>query len=138
MAVVNSMSTQTRGEPPTAYLVFKLALRSSDRELASQCLESLSTSQDHNEYLSACIAESQHTGDVISAIDGLKRLVSKYEYQAPNPVNLPALLRSVIRLLYSILDKPVDNDGQKTVVIQDLCNMFETGTTPTSRPTLQS
>ncbi len=128
ISIVHSMSERTRAEPMTAYLVFKVAIRTSERSLAVECLEKLSEAADHNEYLSACIADSQHNGDITCAIEGLKKLLSKYEYSAPSKIHLPALLRSIVRLLYSLL--PRSENGSKAtpeLVVGDLCDVFDTG-----------
>ena len=130
MTVVEGMSEKSRAEPQTAYLTFKLAIRSSNRDLVTVSLDSLSASQNHNDYLSACIAESQQIGDIFTAIDGLKRLICKYEYKLPSPVHLPALLRSTIRLLYSLSDKRAPEGAANDTTIQDLVNVFQTGIEP--------
>ncbi|KAH8883678.1 SPO22-domain-containing protein [Thozetella sp. PMI_491] len=110
-----------------------LALRCNDRDLAAQCLEELGNCPDFNEYLAACIADSQHVGDIFIAISGLKKLVYQFEYQVPSSVSLPALLRSTIRLLYSLLNGTSCVDGDKSQNIRDVCNIFDAVTKAVER-----
>ncbi|KAK3320643.1 meiosis protein SPO22/ZIP4 like-domain-containing protein [Cercophora scortea] len=120
--VIQSMSAQSWKEPMTAYLAFKVAIRTEDRALAERCLDTVCLAPDHIEYLGACIAESQKVGDISSAVAALKKLRGKHEYKEPNPIYLPALFRCIIRLLNILADKPnAEQDG----VVNSLCREFE-------------
>ncbi|KAL2160174.1 hypothetical protein VTH06DRAFT_1830 [Thermothelomyces fergusii] len=121
-SIIHGMSPQSRKEPMTAYLSFKVAVRIEDRALAESCLETVAQAPDHVDYLGACIAESQKAGDVVCAIAALRKLQEKYEYTEPSPVHLPALFRCTIRLLNLLAERPgVDGDG----IVGDLCESFE-------------
>ncbi|KAK0732676.1 meiosis protein SPO22/ZIP4 like-domain-containing protein [Apiosordaria backusii] len=119
--VINDMSPSSWKEPMTAYLAFKVAIRTEDRELAVKCLETISQTPEHVDFLGACIAESQKAGDVTCAIAALKKLQDKYEYKEPNPIHLPALFRCTIRLLNMLVDRA---DADENGVVEDLCDMF--------------
>lgn len=125
-SVFHAMTESTQKEPKTMYLMYKVATRSSDPVLASQCLERVSLAAENLDYLYACVIDSQQAGDKACAVEALTKLLEKYEYTSPNPVHLPALLRCTIRLLKSVLDKDgnayKDSDG-----VQHLCNLFDTG-----------
>lgn len=125
-SVFHSMTESTQKEPKTMYLMYKVATRSGDHSLAAQCLESVSLATEHQDYLYACVVDSQQAGDKICAVEALRKLLDKYEYTSPNPVHLPALLRCTIRLLKSVLSSasgPHENiDG-----VQILCDLFGTG-----------
>ncbi|KAL2171836.1 hypothetical protein VTG60DRAFT_1533 [Thermothelomyces hinnuleus] len=121
-SIIHGMSPQSRKEPMTAYLSFKVAVRIEDRALAEDCLETVAQAPDHVDYLGACIAESQEAGDIVCAIAALKKLQEKYEYTEPNPIHLPALFRCTIRLLNLLAERPgVDIDS----IVSDLCESFE-------------
>ncbi|KAK4242198.1 meiosis protein SPO22/ZIP4 like-domain-containing protein [Achaetomium macrosporum] len=121
-SIIHKMSPQSRKEPMTAYLVFKVAVRIEDRALAAECLENVAQAADHVDYLGACIAESQKAGDIMCAIDALRKLHEKYEYNEPNPIHLPALFRCTIRLLNLLADRPgVDTD----MIVNGLCEEFD-------------
>ncbi|KAL2175363.1 meiosis protein SPO22/ZIP4 like-domain-containing protein [Thermothelomyces heterothallicus CBS 202.75] len=121
-SIIHGMSPQSRKEPMTAYLSFKVAVRIEDRALAEDCLETVAQAPDHVDYLGACIAESQKAGDIVCAIAALKKLQEKYEYTEPNPIHLPPLFRCTIRLLNLLAERPgVDIDS----IVSDLCESFE-------------
>ncbi|KAK4655881.1 sporulation-specific protein 22 [Podospora pseudocomata] len=120
--VINDMSATSWKEPMTAYLAFKVAIRTEDRVLAGKCLETISQIPEHVDFLGACIAESQKAGDVICAIAALKKLQDRYEYKEPNPIHLPALFRCTIRLLNMLVDRA---DAGENGVVEDLCDMFD-------------
>lgn len=124
VSIIQKMSSASWKEPMTAYLAFKVSVRTEDRDLAERCLETIALAPDHINYLGACIAESQQAGDIFCAIAALKKLKEKFEYKEPNPIHLPALFRCTIRLLNMLLNRP---DSDKTQIAQDLCEEFETG-----------
>ncbi|KAL2116517.1 hypothetical protein VTJ04DRAFT_8685 [Mycothermus thermophilus] len=121
-AIIHKMSPQSRKEPMTAYLAFKVAMRVEDHAMAEKCLATIAQAPDHVDYLGACIAESQKAGDIICAIAALRKLQEKYEYKEPNPIHLPALFRCTIRLLHLMLDRAGDDKGD---TVEALCTEFE-------------
>lgn len=124
VAIIQGMSPASWKEPMTAYLAFKVSMRTEDRDLAERCLETIALAPDHINYLGACIAESQQAGDIFCAVSALKKLKQKFEYKEPNPIHLPALFRCTIRLLNMLLNRP---DADKATIVEDLCEEFETG-----------
>ncbi|KAK4204676.1 meiosis protein SPO22/ZIP4 like-domain-containing protein, partial [Triangularia verruculosa] len=120
--VINDMPAMSWEEPMTAYLAFKVAIRTEDRQMAEKCLETISQTPEHIDFLGACIAESQKGGDVICAIAALKKLQDRYEYKEPNPIHLPALFRCTIRLLNMLVDR---TNTEENGVVDDLCDMFD-------------
>jgi hypothetical protein len=128
LLVAQDMSEKTRLEPMTAYLVFKAALQAEDSQRAAESLRVISMAPSPQEYLSACVATSQRAGNIIFAIASMKKLFEKFEYTAPNPVHLPALLRCMIRLSHNLLEsEQFRAEGQNFV--QDLCDLFDAGKT---------
>lgn len=123
LSIVQGMSPNSWKEPMTAYLAFKVAIRIDDRDLAERCLQTVSSMPDYINYLGACIAESQHAGDVYCTVAALRKLQEKYEYNDPNPIHLPALFRSTIRLLNMLVEK----EAEKDEFIEELCNVFDAG-----------
>ncbi|OTA65448.1 SPO22-domain-containing protein [Hypoxylon sp. EC38] len=125
--VFRSMSESARREPMTLYLAYKLALRSKDRGMASDCLRHISeASSDDPQYLYACCVDAQEAEDKLCAIEALRQLIQKCECSCPEAVNLPALLRIVIRLQTSLMNDQVQAqaDGLHSL-IEDLCQVFE-------------
>lgn len=119
------MTETTQKEHMTQYLMYKAAVRSGDRDLASECLEAVAQASNTTEnFLYACVAESQHVGDRLIAIEAMKKLCDAYSVDRPGPIHLPALLRSTLMLLHSILDS--DEARQKDTVM-DICEIFDGG-----------
>lgn len=127
ISAVQNLSKQSWREPMTAYLAFKAAIRCEDRTLAEQCIHTIGQASDHVDFLGACIAESHKKGDIFCAIAALKKLQENYKYKDPNPINLPALFRCLIRLLDILAEKP---DERQEDFIKDLCRQFDIGKLP--------
>lgn len=101
--------------------------------MASQHLGRVCGAAINHDLLYACVLDSQQAGDKLCAVTALKKLVGQYQYKAPSPIHLPALLRCTIRLLYAVLeDSEVLVD--KEVIVQDLCEVFTGGELRESRP----
>ncbi|OTA88788.1 hypothetical protein M434DRAFT_23602 [Hypoxylon sp. CO27-5] len=98
-----------------------------DRGMASDCLRHISeASSDDPQYLYACCVDAQEAEDKLCAIEALRQLIQKCECSCPEAVNLPALLRIVIRLQTSLMNDQVQAqaDGLHSL-IEDLCQVFE-------------
>lgn len=125
-SIFHSMAESTQREPKTMYLMYKVATRTGDRSLATRCLESVSLATEQQDYLYACVVDSQQAGDKVCAVEALRKLLEKHEYKSPSPVHLPALLRCTIRLLKSVLDSDGGRCGEMDGV-QYLCELFDAG-----------
>ncbi|KAL2875833.1 sporulation-specific protein 22 [Colletotrichum sp. CLE4] len=123
--VFHSMSEATQNEPMTRYLMYKAALRSSDQELAAECLErvALSAPDDLN-FLYACVLEAQQAGDKVCAMQAMKQLVEKFEFSDASPIHLPALLRCNIRLAVSVAESE-KGPRERQSVVEEVLVMFE-------------
>ncbi|KAK0871741.1 sporulation-specific protein 22 [Friedmanniomyces endolithicus] len=91
----------SQNESMTRYLIFKVALRDGDYELAIQCLALIAKHAEKDAtYLYACVLEAQQSNMRQVAVAALQALS---ETQPPG-VHLPTLLRCTARLLVSELD----------------------------------
>lgn len=107
----------------TNYLMYKVALRSGDTPMASNCLEGvLKSSTKDATYLYACVLEAQGSGDRQQTVLALQKVLEKYNYGAPSGINLAALLRCTIRLLVAELESGVANIEN---VLEEVCKVFE-------------
>ncbi|KAI0381571.1 SPO22-domain-containing protein [Hypomontagnella monticulosa] len=132
--IFQSMSESAQREPMTLYLVYKLALRSGDREMASDCLKHISEASSGDlQYLYACCLDAQEAEDKRCAIEALQHLIRKFEYTSPGAVHLPALLRIVIRLEASLLNDQGQDDADRHLLIDDICQAFESVVTAIQR-----
>lgn len=129
-ALYLEMTEQGRSEPMTKYLVFKVATRCGDENLAAECLKSLgSPSLGGHEFLYACILDAQGHGSKCFAVKAMKTLVENYDLEDSAAVHLPALIRCTIRLRVMELDNESDEETpDQSPVIDDVCRMFEKGT----------
>lgn len=92
------MPASGKAAPITLYLLYKVALRTGDAEMASECLDGvLKSSSKDATFLYACVLEAQAFGDKQQAVVALQKVLGKYNYGAPKEIYLPALLRSVSR-----------------------------------------
>ncbi|KAK1459982.1 hypothetical protein CMEL01_02981 [Colletotrichum melonis] len=123
--VFHGMSETAQNEPMTRYLMYKAALRSSDQELAAQCLErvALSAPEDPN-FLYACVLEAQQAGDKVCAMQAMKQLVEKFEFSETSPIHLPALLRCNIRLAVSIAESE-KGARERQSTVEEVLVLFE-------------
>ncbi|KAI8961072.1 SPO22-domain-containing protein [Daldinia sp. FL1419] len=124
--IFQSMSESVKREPMTLYLAYKLALRCGDREMASNCLKQISEASSKDpQYLYACCIDAQEAEDKICAIEALKHLIQKSEYNSSDAIHLPALLRVVIRLETSLMNEQVKNNADCSLLVDDICQVFE-------------
>ncbi|ORY11635.1 meiosis protein SPO22/ZIP4 like-domain-containing protein [Clohesyomyces aquaticus] len=123
----SKMSESGRDEPITQYLMYKVALQKGDSDEAIQCLDQVcrQSSKDAT-LLYACVLEAQSIGNKRQAIIALEKVLEKYDYNAPEGVHLPALLRCTGRLLIQQL---VKNDEMDTGVVEEICKLFEGAST---------
>lgn len=114
----------------TRFLMFKIAIRSNELELASACLGKVyEAATDDYTMLYACVIDAQQVGDRTLALAGLQLVLQKYEYNAPSAVNFPALLRCMIRFILSQLESgEPEKDIDVPSAVDQLCRLFDGGT----------
>lgn len=123
LEIYSQMSVTNKKDPSTQYLLYKVALRSQDADLATECLDTIfRASTKDATLLYACVLEAQQIGDQCQSIASLQRVLEKYNYNAPQEVHLPALLRCTARLLIREVDNP---ETQVKDGIDDICKLFE-------------
>ncbi|KAL8848508.1 MAG: hypothetical protein Q9221_006467 [Calogaya cf. arnoldii] len=117
------MSDSTERDPSTRYLLYKVALKCHDADLAAECLESIGKEhgKDSN-LLYACVLEAQKDGDRLQVIRALSQVLEKTEYQATPGPQLPALLRLTARMLIQELENAQRQDQH---CVDELCKVFE-------------
>jgi tetratricopeptide (TPR) repeat protein len=127
--VFSTMSEAAKNDPMTRFLMFKIAIRSRETELASECLERLSISSEKDaKLLYACVMDAQEVGDKAMAVEALELVLERCEHTILSEIHLPALLRVTIRLVKSQLE--VKEAGSNVVEdhgVLSLCKLFEAG-----------
>ncbi|KAL6717482.1 sporulation-specific protein 22 [Lecanora helva] len=120
--VYNQMSASNKKDPSSQYLLYKVALRLQDLDLATECLDAICTASAKDAtLLYACVLEAQQSGDQVQVVHTLQRVLTKYGYSAPNEVHLPALLRLTARLLV----REAKSQSKIRDHASDICNVFE-------------
>ncbi|KAF9871179.1 hypothetical protein CkaCkLH20_11348 [Colletotrichum karsti] len=122
--IFHEMPKPAQDETMTRYLMYKVALKSKDRNLATECLEhvGMTAAQDPN-FLYACVIEAQKTDDKVCASQAMKQLIHKHEFNENTPVHLPALLRSNIRVVIMVMQE--EKGPTAKAAVDELVDLFE-------------
>ncbi|RFU28018.1 hypothetical protein B7463_g8334, partial [Scytalidium lignicola] len=114
--IFDSMSDTAKEEPMTRFLMYKIAIRCGDIDLASECLEKVSvvSTKDSN-LLYACVLDAQQVGNRDQAVKALQLVLEKHNYGAPSEVHLPSLLRVTIGLMASRFEAVESKDTSEYV-----------------------
>ncbi|GAB7352848.1 hypothetical protein MBLNU459_g3456t2 [Dothideomycetes sp. NU459] len=125
------MSESGKAAPITKYILYKVALRTADADLASESLEGLlNASAKDPSFLYACALGAQQHGDRRQAIAVLQRILEHNNYSAPAGVYLPSLLRcTAAAIITEMKDKRIAAD----VALPELCKIFEGAMAQASR-----
>ncbi|TLD16873.1 uncharacterized protein PgNI_00812 [Pyricularia grisea] len=105
MSIYHSMSEHSQTDKKTSYVMFKVAIRNLDLELAVQCLEIMSSTNDSEDLIYACVLDAQKSGENTFVIEALRKLVQVRKIRPNGPVHLPALIRCTIRFLQKLIGK---------------------------------
>ncbi|KAI1006471.1 hypothetical protein K3495_g1756 [Podosphaera aphanis] len=122
-----SMTEAGKNEPLSRYLMYKVAIRCGDTEMAVECLHKISsaTTKDPT-LLYACCLDAQQMGNKPQLLVTLQLVIEKQNYGNPAGAHLPALLRLTIGLMKSMLDESEKSGATVDVVtIEKLCTTFE-------------
>jgi hypothetical protein len=126
------MSNAAKNEPMTRFLMYKIALRCGETELAAECLQIINAASAKTDptLLYACCLDAQQVGSKSQVLVVLQLVLEKYNYAASSTIHLPALLRLTIGLIVELLEDSrksgVSNDEAS---IEKLCQTFEGGET---------
>lgn len=117
------LSETAKAAPITRYLMYKVALRSGDDQLAADSLEAVcrNAGQDST-YLYACVLEAQQHGNRQQAVMALLKIVESCIKGSATGVYLPAVLRCTIRL---IMTETKEQTITPNRAIPEICKVFE-------------
>jgi len=131
-----SMSDTSKNEPMTRFLMYKVAIRCGDVDLAADCLRIISSSSSKDPtLLYACVLDAQQVGNRLLALMALQLVLEEqfvlknHSSAASSTVHLPSLLRSTISLTSAVLDGSKDTEGspEAEANVGKLCKFFEGG-----------
>jgi tetratricopeptide (TPR) repeat protein len=125
------MSDVGKETPITRYLLFKIALRSEDHAFATEQLRFISrSSADDPTLMFACLLDAQNTGNRKLTATALRLVLEGYDYDKTNGVHLPALLRSMVKLL--LAEVPKDTMPTPPVMLE-ICKVFDSAAKQTEK-----
>ncbi|MCJ1227176.1 hypothetical protein MMC12_003831 [Toensbergia leucococca] len=119
--VCAQMSESNKCAPSTQYLIYRIALKCKDTELASDCLNSICNTSRDITLLYACVLEAQQSGDCGQTVAAMQRVIDRYDSGKPDGVHLPALLRCTARLLI----ERSSAHPQQNHSVNEICVLFE-------------
>jgi hypothetical protein len=119
-----SMSEETKADPLTRYLAFKVAVRNGDIDIVADCLSVIADS-GANDLLYACVLEANQANDQLCTLQALKKLQTVYGRAMSHIVHLPAVYRTMIRIICMILKRAELDMDDRALLVQDLCDAFD-------------
>ncbi len=126
--IFNAMSESARDEPMSRFLLYKVAVRSGDIDLAAECLAIVSASSTEDPTLMyACCLDAQQAGNKTQTLLALQLVLENYTCKPSAGLHFPSLIRLAIGLMESILDEPPNKDGSENseTIIERMCIAFE-------------
>ncbi|TGO66305.1 hypothetical protein BOTNAR_0064g00120 [Botryotinia narcissicola] len=120
-----AMSESAREEPLTRFLMYKIAIRSEEVEMAAECLEKVASCSEDSSLLFACVLDAQQVGNKKHVLDALWLVLDKCGYGAQENVRLPSIIRMIIVLLIGMIDAKNTPSSYARENIEKLCKMFE-------------
>ncbi|ESZ92874.1 hypothetical protein SBOR_6737 [Sclerotinia borealis F-4128] len=123
--VFGSMSDMAKEEPLTRFLMYKIAIRSQEVELAAECLEKIASCSEDSTLLFACVLDAKKAGNKNNVLEALWLVLDKYEYGTQENLHLPSIIRTIIILLISVIESEESPATDHKEGIGRLCKLFE-------------
>ncbi|TGO20156.1 hypothetical protein BTUL_0001g01680 [Botrytis tulipae] len=120
-----AMSDSAKEEPLTRFLMYKIAIRSEEVEMAAECLEKVASCSEDTSLLFACVLDAQQVSNKKHVLDALWLVLDKCGYGAQENVRLPSIIRMIIVLLIGMIDAENTPSSYARENIEKLCTMFE-------------
>jgi hypothetical protein len=126
--IFGEMSDVAKNDPMTRFLMYKIAVRGGEAELAAECLEKVyESSPKEPNLLYACVLDAQQAGDKDLAVAAMQLVLERHQQSHATSIHLPALLRCTIRLTKSQLEAKSNPklDSDSNIIVDRLCKLFE-------------
>ncbi|CAL3972847.1 unnamed protein product [Diplocarpon coronariae] len=127
--IFSAMPDTAKSEPMSRFLMYKIAVRCRETELAAECLQLIgSASTKDPKILYACVLEAQQAGDRVQTLAALQLVLERCGYESPS-INLPSLLRLTMTLMVQQIDEFSKNsdDVNADALVERLCTVYERG-----------
>lgn len=126
--IFSSMPDTAKNEPMSRFLMYKIALRCQDIDMAAENLHFIgSASTKDPKLLYACALDAQKVGDRVQTLAALQLVLERCGYE-PSSINLASLLRLSISLMVQVLDetkKMPNGAAEAECMVEKLCTMYE-------------
>ncbi|KAF8454550.1 meiosis protein SPO22/ZIP4 like-domain-containing protein [Terfezia claveryi] len=118
-----NMSESGKQSPSTLFLMFKVALRTSNHQLAESTIQGICETplRDHRA-LYACALDAHTLGNEDETLKALKHVLRHMDDLPTESIHKPAVLRCTIRLTISIIDRA---KGGEISNAESLCRLLE-------------
>ncbi|CAD6499560.1 BgTH12-03671 [Blumeria graminis f. sp. triticale] len=122
-----SMSEVGKNEPMSRFLMYKIANRCGDSEMAVECLHKISSASIKDPtLLQACCLDAQQMGNKPQLLVTLQLIIEEYAHDSSSGIHLPSLLRFTIGLMSGMLEEAKKSGSQgNNDIIEKLCVAFE-------------
>lgn len=126
--VYDGMTDESKREPATQYLLFKIAIATEDCQTAAHCLKSMLENKSDINNVLACAHAAQKAHAKHITLEATQSLIACHDAEPieKSRVALVALYRCSIRLLQGLVDEPMYAE-EPEIFIQRLCGFFESG-----------
>ncbi|KAF8469089.1 meiosis protein SPO22/ZIP4 like-domain-containing protein [Kalaharituber pfeilii] len=121
--IYNNMSETGKQNPSTLFLMFKIALRTSNCQLAESSMRGIcETPLRDYRALYACVLDAHAIGNENETLTALKHVLRHMDNLPSESINKPAVLRCAIRLTVAILERA---NGGEISNVESLCRLLE-------------
>ncbi|KAI5800044.1 meiosis protein SPO22/ZIP4 like-domain-containing protein [Geopyxis carbonaria] len=118
----NDMKTSSREAPLSRFLMFKVALRNLDDDLALACLLSICENPASDRFIIyACALDAQYVGNQKLALKSLETILEQVELYSVEICHIPCLFRSTIRLRMA----DIEANSNSISGVESLCKLYE-------------
>lgn len=126
--IFNRMSETARDEPMSRFLMYKIAVRCCDVELAAECLLKVAAASATDPTLIyACCLDAQQAGNKEQMLVSLQLVLEQSTQKPCATLHLPSLIRLTIGLMESIVEEHTKNErsGELESTVERMCVAFE-------------
>lgn len=126
--VFNRMSETARDEPMSRFLMYKIAVRCNDAELAAECLLKVAAASTTDPTLMyACCLDAQQIGNKEQVLLSLQLVLESSTQKPSASLHLPSLIRLTIGLMESVVDENIKNGRSSELesTVERMCVAFE-------------
>ncbi|RKF74152.1 Sporulation-specific protein 22 [Golovinomyces cichoracearum] len=125
--IISTMTEVEKNEPMSRFLMYKIAVRCDDNDMAVECLHKISSSLGSDPtLLYACCLDAKQMGNKPQLLVTLQLVLEKFSYNMPPGFHLPSLLRLTISLMNGMIEEsPISGTDPNIDIVEKICAAFE-------------